>query len=247
MWGMGVRDDGTIPSQFAAATGLWSENFGESGYTAHQSLMLLVQLLQDGHRPDVVVFYDGVNEVSEKCRTGLTPYSHNREAQIDSLLKNFQDRFSFQYYFAPLRSVADWVNYEITRAVAVARPQVKSFDCDSKPEKAKKIAENLMADWEMAERIVQSYGGRFIGILQPVLYFSRTRLDHLGDDPVMHAQFQAIYPVIESLMTRNNTFHNMLHALDADDYVYVDYCHLSPNGNGLIAARVAEIIGNNRN
>jgi hypothetical protein len=97
-----------IPSQFAGTTGIWSENFGELGYTAHQSLMLLVQLIQEGHRPDIVVFYDGVNEASEKCRTELTPYSNEREAQIDDLYQ-----LCFHYYFAPLRFAADWVNYEI--------------------------------------------------------------------------------------------------------------------------------------
>ena len=71
IWGSGVRDDGTIPSQFAATTGFWSENFGESGYTAHQDLMLLMQLLQDGHRPGIVVFYDGVNDVEAKCSTRI--------------------------------------------------------------------------------------------------------------------------------------------------------------------------------
>jgi hypothetical protein len=85
MWGTGVRDDATIPSQFAARTGIWSENFGEIGYTAHQSLMLLVQLLQDGHRPDFVVFWNGGNDVSDKCRTELPPYSHSQEARIDDL------------------------------------------------------------------------------------------------------------------------------------------------------------------
>jgi hypothetical protein len=36
MWGTGVRDDGTIPSQFAAAIGYRSENFGETAYTNPQ-------------------------------------------------------------------------------------------------------------------------------------------------------------------------------------------------------------------
>src|SRR5262249_7649743 len=129
MWGLGVRDDLTIPSQFAAATGIWSENFAEMSYTAHQSLMLLVQLLQDGHRPDVVVFYDGVNDVANKCRAELTPYSHAREDQLNDLLQNSQDRFSFHYYFAGLRSFTTWVSYEITRFVAPARA-AKLYDCD---------------------------------------------------------------------------------------------------------------------
>ena len=85
MWGAGANDEGTIPSQFAALTGMYSENFGEAGYTAHQSLMLLIEILQEGHRPDLVVFYDGINEVAIKCVTELTPTSHMLESRIRQL------------------------------------------------------------------------------------------------------------------------------------------------------------------
>jgi hypothetical protein len=80
MWGTGSSDEGTIPSQFAALTGMHSDNFGEQGYTAHQALILLIQLLQEGQRPDLVVFYDGVNEVAIKCVTELTPDAHMLES-----------------------------------------------------------------------------------------------------------------------------------------------------------------------
>jgi lysophospholipase L1-like esterase len=244
MWGVGVRDDGTLPSQFAAATGTWSENFGELSWTAHQSLTLLVQLLQDGHRPDIVVFYDGVNDVGDKCRAELTPYSDAREAQFDDLFKNAQDKFSFHSYFSGLQSFAAWVRFEISRVVTPATAGgPRSYDCDSKPEKATKIAENLLADWKMAEQLVASYGGRFIGILQPIVYFSQTRHDLIRDDPDLRAQYQAVYPLVERLI-EGGPFHNMVRALDVDEYIYVDYCHLSPNGNALIAARIAEIIDN---
>jgi hypothetical protein len=97
----------------------------------------------------------------------------------------------------------------------------------------------------MAEQLVVSYGGRFIGILQPAVYFSQTRHDHVRDEPSLRdlrAQFQAIYPMVERSMTEDGALHNLVGALDVDEYVYVDFCHLSPNGNALIAARVAEIL-----
>src|SRR5262245_43968292 len=87
MWGTGANDEGTIPSQFAALTRMRSDNFAEAGYTAHQNLMFLIQLLQEGHRPDLVLFYDGVNEVAIKSVTELTPDAHMLEAEIDGLLK----------------------------------------------------------------------------------------------------------------------------------------------------------------
>ena len=64
MWGSGVSDEFTIPSVFASITQDYEAfNFGEAAYTAHQSLETLIKLLQAGERPDVVVFYDGVNEI----------------------------------------------------------------------------------------------------------------------------------------------------------------------------------------
>ena len=237
MWGTGARDDGTIPSQFAAATGHWSENFGETAYTAHQGLMLLVQLLQDGHRPNVVVFYDGVNDVHYKCRVELTPDSHALEASIQSLLL-LPSPTTFAHYLAPLWAAASQIKAKLIRAVAPATAQ--GFDCDLRPEKAVKIAENLVGDWQMAKRLVETYGGRFVGVLQPVLYFSQTRHEHLTDDPVLGAQFRAVYPLVEQRMAEVGGLHNMVRALDIDEYVYVDFCHLSPNGNRLIAAQIAK-------
>jgi hypothetical protein len=244
MWGIGARDDGTIPSEFAAAAGFWSENFGEDAYTAHQGLMLLVQLLQDGHRPDIVVFYDGVNDVEAKCRLELTPNSHALEAIIDRRLSDTGlPATTFSHYFAPLWLVATQIKSKLIPAVAPAKA-VAHYDCDSRPEKATKIAENLVADWQMAKHLVESYGGRFIGILQPVLYFSQTRVDHLlASDPDLRAQFQAVYPLVERRMAEDGRFHNLVRALDVDEYVYVDFCHLSPNGNRLIAAQIAKLIG----
>jgi hypothetical protein len=249
MWGTGVRDDGTIPSQFAAATGYWSENFGESAYTAHQGLVLLVQLLQDGHRPNVVVFYDGGNDVSHKCRVELTPDSDAQEAKIQSRLLA-PSPTAFAHYFAPLWDAAAQIKAKVIRAaphydfrLTQGRlAPAAAFDCDSKPEKATRIAENLVGDWQMAKRLVETYGGRFVGILQPVSYFSQTRIDHLTDDPAMRAQFRAVYPLVERRMAEVDGFYNMEHALDIDEYVYVDFCHLSPNGNRLIAAEIAKFV-----
>jgi len=108
-----------------------------------------------------------------------------------------------------------------------------------------------VGDWQVAKHLVELYGGRFIGILQPVLYFSQTRVDHLlaiyptllSSPPELRAQFQAVYPLVERRMAEDGGFHNLVPALDVDEYVYVDFCHLSPNGNRLIAAQIAKLIG----
>ena len=68
MWGVGARDDFTIPSFLARKLqekGIRCQvtNFGESGYVSTQEVIALLQQLRDGNIPDLVIFYDGVNDI----------------------------------------------------------------------------------------------------------------------------------------------------------------------------------------
>ena len=68
IWGPAVRDDYTVPSHLSkllAKADLCVEilNLGEQGYVNTQELILLLRHLQRGDIPDLVLFYDGVNEL----------------------------------------------------------------------------------------------------------------------------------------------------------------------------------------
>jgi lysophospholipase L1-like esterase len=88
MWGTGQRDAWTIPSRVAAglaANGVDDveiTNFGETGYVFTQELIKLQMVLRKGARPDVVVFYDGINDVASSAMSpecGL-PQNETRRA-----------------------------------------------------------------------------------------------------------------------------------------------------------------------
>jgi lysophospholipase L1-like esterase len=240
MWGSGADDAGTIPSQFAEISGLHAENFGELGWNAHQSIMQLIRLLQDGHRPDLVVFYNGVNDTHQKCRIELPLSAHERERQFDQALRTSLSADSFAHYLAPLRGVAENVKREMSR-----RLRVTAYDCHSNPQKAEAVANALIDDWRVAKHLVESYGGRFIGLLQPVAYLSKTRLDHVdagGLPSDKGDQFRAVYPLIRAKLADTPDFHDLVGVLDIDEPFYFDFCHLSPRGNRHIAQRIADLI-----
>jgi lysophospholipase L1-like esterase len=76
MWGTGARDDFTIPSLiskslYGSKVNTKIVNYGESSYVSTQEMIFLINQLQQGNIPDVVVFYDGYND------TRLT-YMHKR-------------------------------------------------------------------------------------------------------------------------------------------------------------------------
>jgi len=237
MWGFWSPEAQTIPSQFAAATKVRSQNYGEIGYTAHQSLVLLLQLLQAGHRPSLVVFYDGVNDVAIKCERGLTPESHGEEKEIAALLRGSDSPSSFSYYFKPVARVAQRISNQLSKSLSVS-----PYDCDTDPKKAEAVAENLIQDWQFAKLLVESFGGKFIGILQPVSYFSKTRLDQLKLPMGLDRQYQAVYPLIQKKVAGSGgPFHDLTSALDVDEPIYLDYNHITPKGNEIVARKIVEI------
>jgi hypothetical protein len=88
IWGTGADDGETIPSWLSRrleAEGLPSEvvNFGESGYVSTQCFVHLLLELRRGNVPDLVVCYDGANEVASARQSGEPgiPLNESRRRQ----------------------------------------------------------------------------------------------------------------------------------------------------------------------
>ena len=90
MWGSFLRDEHTIPAeaskrlQTIAASGERIEvtNFGESGHVSTQGMLELILQLRTGNRPDVVVFYDGINDVFSQLQNGEPGYGLNENNRV---------------------------------------------------------------------------------------------------------------------------------------------------------------------
>jgi lysophospholipase L1-like esterase len=77
LFGDGQRDDHTIPSEFARlaeADGIALEvrNYGRPGIAMWQELELFQQLVASGQQPDLVVFYDGFNDLAWQMNLELS-------------------------------------------------------------------------------------------------------------------------------------------------------------------------------
>ncbi len=235
MWGTGSDDAHTIPAQYQRAAGGKVLNFGESGWVAHQSLNQLMKLYTEGHRPDVVVFYDGVNEVQHKCRVETDFWADDRQGQIRQALAYHPTDPG--YYLRPLLTLAG-----LAARALQTRDEKRFYDCDRNPAKAALIAAQLIADWQIAAALVQAHGGRFYAFLQPVAYFGHPRLDHLRLSRRIGDQYEAVYPLIRRAMAAAGIGADITDMFDGDEYVYIDFSHVSPNGNTRAAARIGSAI-----
>ena len=244
MFGEGARDDETIASLFVKLSkGYRALNYGTRGFVAHQSLNRLLKEYYGGLRPDVVVSYDGFNEVAIMCRTNTSPYSHSAEPEIRERLEtDYFDPGKFSSLFMPMKGFISMiyriVNYKFSLV----------YKCSEDDIVSETIARNLLNDWVLIKQLTESYGGIFVAVLQPVASLSETKRDHLTLGENLQRQIPAVYNKIGELLQRpefstlSGNVHDLTDVLNVDEYIYIDEAHVSPNGNRYIAERLVAIL-----
>ena len=237
MWGVGSDDANTIPSQLSQIAEVTVSSYAQLGYVARQSLNELVNAYSGVVRPGpvarVVVFYDGVNEVLWKCRTENVGMGSAYEQEIRDALA--VDDLSPRVILQPAFSLIKWIGDGFD-----GRMFNSSYSCLEDPERSDDVARLLVNDWISADAVARRNGDRFVAVLQPVAYLGRSNLNHLDlfheEWKELAAQYQAVYPLIRQYAAEAQIeFHDFSGVLDTEEQVYIDFCHLSPNGNRLIA------------
>lgn len=248
MWGYGVDDDSTIPAHFDELTsGYDVTNYGELGYDSRQSLALLISLVNRNIAPKIVVFYDGYNDIWVHCNLAVTRgfNGHHEERKMRPLLQRLKE--SSYTYGNLVKPTVDFF-----RGLGGKEKPKDDFACDHDGERADRVAETLIRNWEIAAELVAGYGGRFLAFLQPVAFIGRPKIDHieaskelarqLRDD--LAAQYKAVYPILRTkLATRKLEWaSDLTDSFDRDEHIYIDSVHVSSNGYEVIAERMRDRI-----
>src|SRR5208283_92338 len=105
IFGEGVRDGYTIPSQLQKIldeSGYCAEvtNFGQEGYVSSQELLFLQEQLRNGNVPDLVIFYDGINDSESALlqgEAGVTYDEFARKKEFD-LQNSFEAERRWRIY-----------------------------------------------------------------------------------------------------------------------------------------------------
>tara|TARA_B100000989_G_C19511398_1_gene459254 strand:- start:131 stop:1246 length:1116 start_codon:yes stop_codon:yes gene_type:complete len=250
MWGTGVTNELSIPSLFALQNNTNVINFAETGYTSRQSLAYLTNYLISKKINNLknihVVFYDGVNDVVSGCRKEKSGFGTIRETQIREQIGSGQHKYSFKRTFGQVQDVLISIlgkfkihdTFNITKDV---------YNCDVDNLKANNVANSLIETWNMASKLVESYGGTFTAVLQPVAYYGNSDYGYLqldkSIDRTLRNQYKNIYPrIIELLIKSNFNSVNLIDAFDNCDNCYIDFCHTGPKGNEILSNKLSKNI-----
>lgn len=226
MFGVGQRDDHTIASEIvrlAEADDIAVEavNFGMSAYVNWQETLLFLEQLQKRAAPDLVVFYDGANDVSLYTNPG-----GERWPSID---------------FAPEVEAA------LTEGGAIFAPNPETPAERDETERVQHFLTGFSAGVRTAEQAARANGITLVHFLQPVLATKRPLGEHDREAyDVVDADEEYDVGLWERVRALSFPSHviDVTTALDGvDEPLYFDQVHTNELGAELVARAMYEHLG----
>ncbi|MFK7818259.1 MAG: hypothetical protein AB8G99_06055 [Planctomycetaceae bacterium] len=235
MWGEGSAENETIATylqtKLAAKLNrdVRATNHGQRAWVATQSLVQLMLELRDGRVPDVVVFYDGYNDVTAVYATGKVGVPEN--------FVGFTHRVTEPLVVNRFRST------EIGRMLRpfIPRGNPPQLDVEST---AARIVDNYIGVIDIVQALSQQYDFAVRFYWQPQLYGDPKLLTDKEQELLEH---KWLPPVVKSLTTE--TYKRMAAVAktrtDLEDIsdafsgmaepIYLDPCHVRAIGNERVA------------
>ena len=267
VWGVGAPDGETIPSHLTALLngelGIDASvrNMGRRGYVSTQEVVYLMRELQAGRRPDVVVFYNGVNDAAA---VSLWPEFPGAHVSFDTVRDRFESNGEDDDIGWFARSTG---LYKASRVV-LDRVEGDSFERDgiivyadqdtgSTPN-YRWLAERGLDLWLFNARVIdglaREYGFVPLMAFQPGLWSTGKPLDP-SEESLIASEME--YAGLKTIMTVRAEMAAILDErlindqapgwvinmndlfADTPEPLYIDYVHVTGHGNEIAAQRIA--------
>ena len=249
MFGTGARDDYTIPSYLArqaeqAGIDLEVTNFGERAFVNWQNVLRLAELCAEGRVPDLVIFYEGANDVASKLRMPTLARSHLYHEEWRSLT-NPEDHWShyakqwFEQY-----SVVHMVGRMLGHKGAMRRAHETFLSTEA--ERVQQLADEVVATYgqntAFVRKLADAYGFKAWFFWQPVIVTKAQRtLEERSYPDRFQGLFDEVYLAATVQMQSEDFAIDLSRALDDQEAtIYIDFAHVSEEGNRIIADLIFE-------
>lgn len=234
-WGEGQRDLYTVPSQvarLAEAQGvpLRVVNYGERGRAQWEEMLRFERALADGPAPDVVVFYDGVNELKtqDPASGGIPSDDPTRFETSGSLPEAVPAPFSAEVDDPP----GPWFEELVANSLVLQLADRLGLETPASADDGvtnEQIAERSLAVYRRGRRL--SAGLAEAAGVQPLFFWQPLFSNAIAGSPGALAREQLDPPTID-----------ISRVLDVVPYdtVYLDGAHTNERGAELVGAAMLE-------
>lgn len=261
LWGTGARDSMTIPAIMAselAKRGVAAEvtNFGESGYVSTQELIGFLLELQSDRIPDVVIFYDGVNDTFSAYQQGVAGMPQNEFNRVREFNLSGPTSRAKLWFIALQNSLHELSTVRFLEGIlrrvglidqkgsSARSPSVREQDYDAL---AQGVITRYKSNVKMVNSLARQYGFSAFFYWQPTIFqkkhLTKYESSWRQDMQPMELFFLKTYELAQQSLAaaKADYFVRDLSQifLDVRDPLFVDWCHLAELGNTLIAREMA--------
>jgi lysophospholipase L1-like esterase len=253
LWGFGARDDWTIPSLVSKSLyrrGVRADvrNLAEIGYVNTQEMIALLRELEEGYRPDIVVFYDGVNDATSALLERQASVSTNETNRVREFnLLQSAPRLVTALLGNLVRNSAMFRLASSLRG-RFAKGQSQEFALPSREDShrlAYEVVRGYGANVKLIETLGKAYGFRALFVWQPVIFFKKSLVPFEEEERAKYnwtaAMFQDVQAMIaqEVQLTSDAAFINLSEIFkDTESLVFLDFCHTTEEANAKIAVEI---------
>ena len=249
MWGSGVRDANTIPSLTGNELTIKGfnpriSNFGESGYVSSQEVAKLIIELKNGNIPDIVVFYDGANDIFSSLQSGKAGFPQNENNRVKEFNTLKEKKKSFLVFFQSLRSLATvkFINRQFGGGQVVFQELQESELQDLAQSTVYYYNENI----RLVNALAKEYGFQAVFYWQPTIFdkaylseYEKSEMENIKDLKKITEEVNSKL-FMDDLQYENIRFYNLTNLFrEIRDPLFIDWCHVCENGNLIISQRMA--------
>ena len=233
MFGFNVADSETLPSQFVLkyreqfpkGRSIRVHNFATPTYYSYQELIQYANLIFQGHRPDVVIFLDGVND-----------FWFGRAAYYN------QSYFSFvlrQVFKGDLLAGGKFQLKDSSKYMFLDPPGIPPTTFNHG------LIDNYLNSIRNASMLADATGAKAYFFCQPVPFY---KYPNQQKDPIcfrdQQTRYDVIYPAIEKMKDSLPHFTFLGNMLEKESgYPFVDGLHYSPSFTGKVAQEILNKVG----
>jgi lysophospholipase L1-like esterase len=237
IWGVGVRDEYTIPSyvsEYLCEAGIKAEikNYGNPGYSNNQEMISLLLDLKKGNIPDIAIFYDGHNDVWGSYINGNPGLSEDlvkRELEFNSsnragLIGIFHNFFEILRYIENKLKIQEW-----------PYKNNESFN--------KEIAQSYLSNTKIIEGVGHKFGFETLFFWQPNLFTKDNPSQFESENIYLDKDVAKSYKEVTKEVIKDSDIIDLSDIFDTyDKTIYMDSAHPSEEGNRIIAEKMANTL-----
>lgn len=250
-WGFGARDEFTIPSLLAKslardpALPVEVTNFGQWAYVSTQELIALLLELKRGNVPDVVVFYDGINDSYSAYQNGRAGVAQNeawRRLDFESAGMALLQRIARHSRSVQLATRLRGRYLTETWAPPETGPAMTRLAQDT--------LDVYIENHRIAEALAARYGFETLYYWQPVVWsrrdptaFEKSVAEQtVRNFPLLDVFYREVYSLVDSdaRIAALGRFRDLSRVFDTvDDTVFWDFTHITEGANERIAQEMS--------